>query len=197
LAGEAFKILTCIIGIEDGKGGVCIGGDGLASLDGGYLIGAGRTEKVWRQGGLLVGHSGAHRDGQIMRYAFKEPQRIEGQSVEEYLAAVFVPALWKFFSDHQRIERGDGSDDRLSLSSQFLLGVGGEVYLLDKCLSFERYSHGFAAIGQGQEVALGAMRASLRWEMLPEERVRLALEQAAFFCDGVGGEFLILKNQSV
>lgn len=185
--------MTCIIGYEDRENNrVVMGGDSLSKLSDDYITNVGVEPKVWKRGGMLFGSSGTHRDAQLLQYAFSLPRRRARTSTERYLAAQLVPRLWMQFKEHGRVETQESSGK--CLASSFLIAVGSRLYSLDPALSFERYAHGFACLGQGTDVALGAMRASLRWKMSAEDRVRLALEQAAFFCDGVSEPFHILST---
>lgn len=174
--------MTCIVGLRDGEH-VCIGGDsaGVAGLD--LVVRA--DPKVFRNGEFLIGFTSSFRMGQILRYQLNPAPPPEGIAVEQYMATHFVDAVREclkaggFASKVNETESG----------GSFLVAYRGRLFEIDGDYQVGENLCGYAAVGCGSQVALGALYASQG--MAPHSRVLIALHAAEQFSAGVRAPFLV------
>ena len=72
------------------------------------------------------------------------------------------------------------------------------LYELDSDYQVHKYECGYAAIGSGSDVALGTLRAMLRYGATAEQAVHAAVEASIYHCTTCGGDIHInyfLKNK--
>lgn len=74
----------------------------------------------------------------------------------------------------------------------FLVGYRGDLFQIDSDYQVGQASVGYAAIGCGDDIALGALHATAGQSA--ERRVRAALDAAAFHSAGVVGPYVILRS---
>lgn len=78
-------------------------------------------------------------------------------------------------------------------SGTFLVGVRGQLFAVHDDYQVARAADGFAAVGCGDQIALGAMYATADAGMGPRRRVRTALAAAERFSAGVRAPFVCWK----
>ena len=90
-------------------------------------------------------------------------------------------------------EAGDATKNNEYESSNgaFLVGYQSRLFCIHSDYSLVEVAQDFHCIGSGEEVALGSLYTSKRLVSNPVERIELALEAAATFCNGVGAPFHI------
>jgi len=76
-------------------------------------------------------------------------------------------------------------------SGTFLVGVHGRLFTVEEDYPVVASTDGYAAVGCGSELALGALYATAGISLSPERRVMLALQAAERFSAGVRGPFLL------
>ena len=74
---------------------------------------------------------------------------------------------------------------------RFLVGVRGVLYTVYEDYQVGRAADGFAAVGSGEEPALGALFATQDIGLGPRRRVRIALAAAERFSAGVRAPFVV------
>ncbi len=173
--------MTCIVGIEQ-DGVVYMGGDSAAV--GGWQGMSTSIPKVFRVGGLLFGYTSSFRMGQIIQHHLTPPAHDDGNSPIEYLVKQLIPEIRRLFSAHGYM----GKDAERENGGVFLVGYRGELYRVDADFQVIRYCSGFAAVGSGEEYALGVLFHTAGDK--PLDRMRDALKAAEFFCIGVMGPFV-------
>ena len=167
--------MTCIVGIAQ-AGRVVIGGD-AAGVDGGWRLTVRADAKVWTTGEWAFGFTSSFRMGQILRYRLDPPLREDGQTLEAYLATAWV--------DHVRHILTDGGT--------FLVGHAGRLFIVEDDFQVGEAVDGFAAVGSGAQVALGALWATRAWRDR-RKRVLTALEAAERHNAGVRGPFEVVET---
>lgn len=174
--------MTCIVGLED-KGLVYIGGDsaGISGLS----ITVRADEKVFTTGPFIMGFTTSFRMGQLLRYKFDPPNQANGVDDMRYMVTTFIDAVRKCFFDN-----GFGSKED-NQGGTFLVGYKGSLYSIQSDFQVAKPTTGYAAVGCGTDLALGAMFANSK--LKPVDRVKNALSAASAFNAGVSPPFTILS----
>jgi ATP-dependent protease HslVU (ClpYQ) peptidase subunit len=177
--------MTAIVGLVHG-GVVHIGGDS-AGVDG-WSLTIRADAKVFRNGPYVMGFSGSFRMGQLLRYALAPPEP-DGE-LEPFMATTFIDAVRKCLKEggwaSKENEREEGG--------VFLVGVHGRLFCVCNDYQVGEAADGYAAVGCGDDLALGALYATARSRMAPQKRLRLALEAAERFSSGVRGPYAFVST---
>lgn len=116
--------------------------------------------KVFTNGELILGCSGAVRDANILKFAkLAQPDfnhRAEPNRVDMWVTNQLIPSILQALSDQRAstVENGKVSSDNSTL-----LVVAGRVYRIGHDGSWVRNTHGYYAVGSGSDFALGALAA--------------------------------------
>lgn len=179
--------MTCIVGIQTSSG-VWIGGDSAAVA--GDSINVRADEKVFFNGEFLFGFCGSFRVGNLIRYAFTPPSQSCDDDMS-FLVNDVVDAMRTLQRDRRAIRRMN--EETHESDSSFLVAYKGRLYSIETDYQIAKPLEGYAAIGSGADVAMGALAATEKMRD-PRKRVLLALEAAARHCTGVRGPFIALKS---
>lgn len=176
--------MTCIAGIEQ-DGRVWIGGDSAAG-SGGWGLTVRADEKVFTTGPFLMGFTTSFRMGQLLRYRLSVPAPTVDVDDVRYMSTTFVDAVRQCLKDggYARVENGQES------GGTFLVGYKGSLYMVYGDYQVGSPVDGFAAVGCGQDIALGAL--AVTKTLAPAKRIKLALAAAERFSGGVRGPFIIV-----
>ena len=178
--------MTCIVGLVH-EGVVYIGGDSAGV--GGMSLTVRADEKVFRNGEFLMGFTTSFRMGQLLRYSLKPPRRHPADDINQYMVVDFIDAVREclkaggYASKEKETEQG----------GTFLVGYSGHLFTVDSDYQVGIPEDGFAAVGSGQDIALGALFAT-QGQATPRDRVLTALRSAERFNTGVRGPFHILPE---
>jgi ATP-dependent protease HslVU (ClpYQ) peptidase subunit len=181
--------MTCIAGIAH-DGLVTIGGDSAGSS--GHQLTVRADRKVFTNGPFLLGITSSYRMRDILRYRAELPVAPAGADVDaldRFMATDFVDALRKAFKDGGFAHRGTDAEK----GGTFLVGYRGLLYEIQSDYQVARPLDPFAAVGSGDDVALGALYATEGSNLTPGERVELALRAAERFDSYVRGPFTIVE----
>lgn len=176
--------MTCIVGIAR-FGVVHIGGDsaGVSGLD----LTVRADPKVFRNGPFVMGFTTSFRMGQLLRFAFTPPEHPEGLDDYAFMVTRFIDGVRECLKAGGYAKK----DNEVEQGGQFLVGYRGQLYEVGSDYQVAIPAYGFAAIGCGADLALGALHA-----LSPEtdhRRILNALEAAATFNAGVCGPFTIIS----
>jgi len=175
--------MTCIVGLVS-KGKVYMGGDSAGAS--GWLVRAVQSPKVFKVGAFIIGYTTSFRMGEILQYHLDvEPQK-EEQADHEYMVCHFAEAVRKALKEHGFAK----VENNVEEGGDFLVGYRGHLYSVNDDFQMTEHVENYDACGCGQEFALGAIKALEDWA--PEERIRRALEIAAYFSGGVLPPFHIV-----
>ena len=170
--------MTTIVALEHG-GKVYMGGDAAAIS--GYDKRATRLKKVFVVGPFVIGYSSSFRMGQLLQHSFTPPERSSSAATDErYLVNQVIPVIRDLFKTQGYTHVLNNEES----AGSFLLGYNGKVHEVDCDFQVNSYREGYAAIGCGENFALGAL-AVMPEEYDPILRVNLALEIACKFSAGV------------
>ena len=143
--------------------------------------------KVFSNGPYLFGFTSSFRMGQLIRYHFKPPA--PRGDLDRFMATIFINGVRKCLKaggwakkDSEREEGGD-----------FLVGVSGQLFTVYSDYQLQRSALPYAAVGGGDQLALGALFATTGTAVKPEDRLLLALQAAEQFNAGVRGPFCCLS----
>lgn len=178
--------MTAIAGVvQDGE--VWIGGDsaGVAGL--GLTVRA--DPKVFVLGKMLIGYTSSFRMAQILRYHVTPEVPKEGQDEFEYMVCSFVPLIRKTMKTHGYLKTKDGREE----AGTFMVGWRGKLYKIESDLQVAESGWEYTACGCGQDIVLGSLYTTERYNLSAKERIRTALESAEAFSAGVRGPFVIRK----
>jgi ATP-dependent protease HslVU (ClpYQ) peptidase subunit len=180
--------VTCVAGIAE-RGAVYLGADSIAI--GGYAMDVRATPKVFRHGAFLIGCAGSFRVADVIRYRF-EPPPLTRDDLHRYLATAFVDALRDVLKGHGVAVVENNAEES---PAEILVGVRGRLFTIDDDLHVGESCHGFAAVGCGRDLALGALYA-LGSRGTPRRRLTTALTAAESFSAGVRSPFTFATIRS-
>lgn len=180
--------MTCIVGIETDCG-VLIGGDSAGVS--GWSLTTRADEKVFTRSGYAFGFTTSFRMGQLLRYTGTLPTAsgVSDSKLDSFLVAKFIPAVRDLLRDGGWLE----VDKSRESGGAFLLGVRGRLYEVESDFQVGRSVDGYAAVGCGYDLALGALHATRGLDLSPELRARWALEAAAHHSAGVTAPFAFVE----
>ncbi len=178
--------MTCIVGVKD-KNGVWIGGDRAEASDSEITIA--KYPKVFRSGELLIGWSGWIHPAHLLEHVWSPPEQANSQQDFPFIATVVTQDMKRFLEEHKCVKVTDSGPE---CSGTALIGYRGRLFVLQKDFSVLEATSGYAAQGT-YLVALGSLHTTNLYEIVPEERVRMALEAVAHVSPFVCGPFDIEK----
>lgn len=147
--------MTCIIGWSNGKE-VHMSGDSGSFA--GYEKYISKIDKVFvLNNEFLIGFAGSWRLGNILRYDFDPPVRVQGIDDLTYLVKYFIESLRETLKDkgYSIIDNNqEGLDESL-----FLLGYKGNLYIIDSDFHINQTVDGVDSIGAGSKYCLAAFDA--------------------------------------
>lgn len=178
--------MTAIVGVVSGDE-VHIGGDSAGVA--GMSLTVRADSKVFTNGPYVMGFTTSFRMGQLLRYALAPPE--PDGDLERFMATKFVDAV------REALKAGGWAmkENEREEGGTFLVGVYGRLFCIQDDYQVGEAADGFAAIGCGDEIALGALYATARSRMSPRRRVQLALEAAERFSAGVRGPFAYVTGR--
>lgn len=162
--------MTCIVAVETPRRAY-IGADAFVGSASYSDVRAG--SKLFARNGWHVGVAGSSRLSNVLEHVFEWPA---APSSEDLAAVVRVASdIAKLVADDDMCFSNEGG--QRSLSSEVMLAAAGRVYVLGVNLGAYRSRRGYAAIGSGDQYALGALYATK--DMPPRARVLVALRASA------------------
>ncbi len=145
-----------------------------------------KSKNIW-----VFGFTVSFRMGQLIRYDLELPElgRDDEQNIHRFMVKKFVPAIRKCLAEGGWRTK---KEDR-EVGGKFLVGLRGNIFMIDSDYQVGIPSNLFTAIGSGENLALGALFVSD--DKLPEERILNALAAAEAFSTGVRRPFNIVTTQ--
>jgi ATP-dependent protease HslVU (ClpYQ) peptidase subunit len=180
--------MTCIVGIILDKE-VFMGGDSCGSNY--YTAGVQKNPKVFRKGELIMGYTTSFRMGQLLEFNLTVPVRPENISDLVYIVEHLIPAIRACLKAGGFAEVQNNKEE----GGQFLIGYRGGLYEIQNDYSALQSSLDYAAVGSGQQVALGALWATAGQD--PESRIKTALHAAVAHTPYVREPFTIIKLEEI
>lgn len=184
--------MTCIVAIRDATG-VTMGADSAGSD--GYRMIERTDSKVFTVGEFLIGFTTSFRMGQVLRYDWHPPSRQEGLSTDTYLVRDVIRSIRDALKSAGFAQTNAGEEQ----GGEFLLAYRGDLYFIGSDYQVGQHACGFASVGCGREVAMGAMQilqGSPFADLPTHEKVRRALAAAETLSAGVRGPFTVLRQDA-
>lgn len=180
--------MTVIAGLAH-KGTVHIGADSAGIS--GYELRERRDAKVFRNGPYAMGFTTSFRMGQLLHHALQPPAPPEDDAdLHRFMVTTWVDAV----RDCLKTGGWAKKDSEQEEGGTFLVGVRGRLFVVDSDYQVAEPADNYAAVGCGNDVALGALHVSGFYGFLtPQVRVKCALETAEKFSAGVRGPFTYVE----
>lgn len=178
--------MTCIAGLVHEKEVYMCGDSGHFSAGGLMWRGAG---KLRASSPYLFGVSGTTRIGTVIKHEFEPPEPSPadtGEALADFMATTFVRSLRACLRSAGClvvVNNQESADD-----SRIMVGVHGQLFLVDSHFGIVRCVERFAAIGSGEDYAAAVLYdlVMLAGETIaPEEIVARAVKSAAHLCSSV------------
>ncbi|MER6892020.1 hypothetical protein [Streptomyces halstedii] len=172
--------MTAIVGLVH-DGAVHLGGDSAGVA--GYSLTVRADAKVFATGPYVFGFTSSFRMGQLLRYGLEAPPPDE--DLERFMSTSFINAVRDTLRDGGWLKK----DAEREEGGIFLVGVRGRLFCVESDFQVGEAVDGYAAVGCGDELALGALYATRRSRMAPARRLAVALEAAEQHSAGVRRPF--------
>lgn len=182
--------VTCIVGFVEGNT-VYMGGDAAGTN---YQLHQDLydTPKVFRNDGALIGSCGSARQADLLRHVLKMPDHDPRMDLEKYMVKEFVNAVRDCFKSGGVCATDKGVEQSCG---HFIVGLKGRLFVIYDDFQVRVPKLPYAAVGCGDQIALGALFASDHVTS-GRERVELALKASERFSAGVRGPFHIEALES-
>lgn len=182
--------MTCIVGLIDPfSKAVYIGGDSFQS-SGYYQYNLSSVPKVFRNADFLIATAGLVRVARVLQYSFTPPEIPPEMSLDHYMNTLFIDAMREALKEAGVAKKDEEAEKH---ENEVLVGYQGRLFKIDSRYAVCEYQHGYAAIGVGEELALGSLYSTRLLDLASRERVLLALETAEAHSSGVKAPFTVLK----
>lgn len=146
--------MTCVVGMLH-ESGIFIGAD--SEINNGSRRSTMRIEKVVQYHNMLIGVCGPIRLTEVLHNNFTPPQHEPQElSPSEYMTRCFTKALRDTLRECGHLRNDAGVE---SMGNDLLIGYAGHLFTIEHNFQLIEYSYPYAAIGSGEEVAMGAFHA--------------------------------------
>ncbi len=133
-----------------------------------------QSSKIAKIGPYLIGGCGSGRALNLVQYKAKLPKNPPTKNLEKFLVNNVIPAIQESFKDEPKC------DGELVMDFGFLIGVKGQLYVIQQDFTVDRSIDGYYAEGSGKLPALGVLYAT-RTMKDARKRVVQALTAASKF----------------
>ncbi len=179
--------MTCIVGLVE-KDKVYIGGDSASVA--GYDVQLRADEKVFTNKDFIMGFTSSFRMGQILRYDFTSPCRIENIGDDEYLYKYWINKVIKTMKEKQYATVKEGEVK----GGSFIFGYRKKLYTVESDFQIGKMIKPYIAVGCGYAYALGALYVLEGIKnKAPKDKILLSLKAAEERSAGVQGPFHIVE----
>lgn len=184
--------MTVLLAVVEG-GVVHLAADGVASVHGGAHtmrpLPGGKFVAWSEPEPMAIGVCGAYRVTQELRYRWAPPDVRAEKATDRAVAATLISLQAHLFADDLKPLIVDDDGD---LEAEFLVAFRGRVFLVFGDFAFLERRGGFAALGSGMDVGMGALFASKG--RAPKDRLTVALQACADVREEIRGpwEFVSL-----
>lgn len=176
--------MTCVVTLRH-EGRIYMGCDSAGV--GGYSRANRLDPKIYRVGDMLIGFTTSFRMGQLLGYSLTLPRHHADVSMETYMATAFITAVRDCLKAGGWAEK----EKEQERGGTFLVAYKARIFSVFSDYQVGENAEPYAAVGCGEDLALGSLYTSASSAYSPRERVELALRAAAAFSAGVHPPFRI------
>lgn len=191
--------MTCIIGFVDKENDcVWMGADSLGSN--GYTKSVNTQHKVFHHDvfkNVVMGSTTTFRHIDLLKYSenlFPEIDFYKDKEIDHrYIVKTFIPNLITLFQSNIP------SESETNRGANFLLGAKNKLFEIQSDYSVLVPDRGFAAVGCGQDVAIGSLISTTQYfkdSLSPVDHILYALRAASDYCCDVQGPFVIINTMN-
>lgn len=171
--------MTCVVALRH-EGVIYMGCDS-AGVGGWYNRQNRMDPKIYRVGEMLIGFTTSFRMGQLLGYSLTLPKHYAEVTIETYMATLFINAV----RDCLKAGGWAHKEKESEVGGVFLVGYKGRIFQIMDDYQVGESAEPYAAVGCGQDLALGSLFSSNTGLLAPRERLEEALRAAAAFSAGV------------
>lgn len=142
--------MTTIIAAQNEKGDIKFAWDSQSTWGNRHFNG---SEKVFKNGPVTFGVSGAVRTSDILRH-MTIPPRGKSKDTRKWIVTTLVPAIIKQLKS---VDAGIMEDGQIDGNAHMIIAVDGQVGVLANDFCFVQDISGVYGIGSGSSFALGAL----------------------------------------
>lgn len=170
--------MSVVVAVETSRS-VWMGADSAISGENTKAILSDDDKKIWKSGPCLIGSAGNWSMIQCLKHGLDLPR-----------LGVADPPLWlaKTFIPHARQVLKDGGFGDTMNEVDLIVAVSKRLFVLESITNLYRVRDRFYAIGNGYEVAMGNLDATVNVGN-PKQRILMALKSATYRCLGVEPPF--------
>lgn len=168
--------MTAVVGLVHNRR-VHIGADSAGVA--GWSLTLRADEKVFRNGPYAMGFTTSYRMGQLLHHALVPPEPTG--DLNGFMVTTFIDAVRTCLKDGGWATKSSEQES----GGQFLVGVSGRLFIIDSDYQVAEPALGYAAVGCGADIALGALYATDGQPV--RRRMKTALDAAERFSAGVQG----------
>lgn len=179
--------MTAIAGIAR-NGRVHLAGD--SAVMSGWDTSLNPAGKIWRTGPYVIGSSGSSRAATLLRYALTPPA--PEPDLPMFMATTFVDAIRQTLKAGGYATRESEREDGGAI---MLVGICGRMFTVWTDYCTQEAAQPYAAIGCGNNLAIGALYATENTGLSPRRRLTLALEAAERFSGAVRSPFTFASTR--
>lgn len=185
---EGTHRMTVIVGVVH-KGRVHLGADSAGAA--GYQLTIRRDPKAFRNGPYVMGFTTSFRMGQLLHHALKAPHPTG--DLDQFMVTTFVDALRTCLKDGGWARKDAEQEE----AGTFLVGIQGRLFTIHSDYQVGEPACGYAAVGCGDDLALGALHATAALGLSPRQRLTAALAAADHHSAGVAGPYVYASTRKV
>ena len=175
--------MSCVVGYRT-KDYVIIGADSCAIS--GYVNRSRKDLKIFQNGPCLIGCVGSFRMMNLLHYSLAIPER-KKMDVDRWMNTVFIDVVRECLKDGGYAKK----ENNVECGGQFMAAVWNRLFIVESDFQIAEYRKPYAAMGSGEEFAMGALYAMEKANEHPYDQVGVALAAAAQFTQSVGRPFHI------
>jgi len=131
--------------------------------------------KIFAKGSFLFGITGTVRFLDLLRYSLVIPKHDPDIDVHVYMVTTFANAIRKCLRDAGVLQKKDEVE---TTPGAAIMVYRGRIFTLQSDCAISEYDRPYTAIGSGAELALGSLCTTELYDILPKERLTLALKSA-------------------
>lgn len=176
--------MTAIVAISH-EGKVWMGADSAGSA--GHSLSYRRDAKVFINEEFIIGFTSSFRMGQLLQYDFSPPIPSRGVSGMRFMVSGFIPCVKNCLSSGGYLKTENGEDS----GGCFLVGYRGDIYCIQSDFQVALSHFPYAAIGCGEDIALGSLYSTQGLVENVTDRITTALAAAESFSTSVTAPFVI------